>query len=308
MNRATAICFEPLDGESTSSLLLRAASSLSPVPGLVVEGLLGDAEVVASAVHRQDSVDAIVSNLGVERDALQRTMIHRDGENLRVGPFVVRTQDIDQTHRRVCPAALRNDALQGRSPYQRLNWAIRVLRFDADTGGSIIDRCGCGRDLLWRETARIDECPACGCLLWEAAPSDSECQDGEAVHFLSKLFSNREHRREEARSALPSEILEWTEADLLELFETLGLFSHPEVLMRIPRADVELWSRAAGIHATLNGMGAIRNLIECAFEHPPAGADRFWPARRMAFANLAIHRCRSSRARDLLGELLRSFV
>lgn len=308
MTRATAICFEPLEGESASSLLLRAASTLSPVSGLVVEGLLGDAEAVASAVHRHDSIDAIVSNLGVERDALQRTMIHREGDNLRVGPFVVRTQDIDQTHRRVCPAVLRNDALQGRSPYQRLNWAIRVLRFDADSGGSIIDRCGCGRDLLWRETTRIDECPSCGCLLWEAAPSDRECQDGEAVRFLNQLFSDRAARRQEARSALPSEISEWTEADLLELFETLGLYSHPEVLTRMPRGDVEVWCRAVGIHATLNGMGAIRNLIGGAFEDPPAGADAFWPARRMAFANLAMHRCRSSRARRFLGEQLSSFV
>ncbi|UPJ53417.1 TniQ family protein [Bradyrhizobium sp. 200] len=308
MTSETAICFEPFDGESTSSLLLRAATSLSRVPGLVVAGLLGDAEAVASAVHRHDSIEAIVSNLGVERIDLQRTMIYRDGDNLRVGPFVVRTQDIDQTHRRVCPAVLRNDALQERSPYQRLKWTIRVLRFDPDNGGSIVDRCGCGRDLLWRETTRIDECPSCGCPLWESTANDSECQDGEAVHFLNKLFSDRELRREEARSALPFEISEWTEADLLELFETLGLFSHPEVLMRMPRADVELWSRAVGIHATLNGLGAIRNLIEGAFEDPPAGADGFWPARRMAFANLAIHRCRSSRARDLLGELLRSFV
>lgn len=128
------------------------------------------------------------------------------------------------------------------------------------------------------------------------------------MRFLNKLFSDRELRRDEARSALPFEISEWTEADLLELFETLGLFSHPEVLMRMPRADVELWCRAVGIHTALNGIGAIRNLIEGAFEDPPAGADRFWPARRMAFANLAINRSRSSRVRDLLGELLRSFV
>lgn len=308
MTSETAICFEPFEGESTSSLLLRAAASLSPVPGLVIAGLLGDAEAIASAVHRHDSIDAIVSNLGVERTDLQRTMIHRDGDNLRVGPFVVRTQDIDQSHRRVCPAVLRNDALQGRTPYQRLNWTIRVLRFDPDNGGSIVDRCGCGRDLLWRETTRIDECPSCGCLFWESIPTDSECQDGEAVGFLSELFSDCKKRREEAREALPSQVSEWTEADLLELFETLGLYSHPEVLMRIPRADVELWSRAVGIHATLNGMGAIRNLIGGAFEDPPAGADSFWPARRMAFANLAIQRCRELRVRVFLGELLRSFA
>ena len=308
MIRATAISFAPMEGESASSLLLRAASLLSPFPGLIFKNFLGDAEAIASAVHRHDTVDAIASSLGVEQTALGRSMIHRAGHGLRVGPFIVRTQDIDQTHRRVCPAVLRADHESGVPPYQRLSWVIRVIRYDPVSSAPIIDRCACGCELLWSETVRIDECPSCGSRLWESLLGQSEPQDVEAVHFLGALFAESKACRDEARASLPPLVAHWTEGDLLEFFETLGLFSHPEVLTRLPREDTEVWVRAMGIHAALRGMEAIRELIGRAFDDPPPGADRFWSTRRMAFANLAIRQCRSDPVRMLLEELLRSFA
>jgi len=303
----TAISFAPMEGESASSLLLRAASRLSPFPGLIFENFLGDAEAIASAVHRHDAVEAIASSFGVEQTALRRSMIHRADHGLRVGPFIVRTQDIDQTHRRVCPAVLRGDRESGVPSYQRLGWVIRVVRYDSVSSAPIIDRCACGCQLLWSETVRIDECPACGSHLWESMPGQAEPRDIEAVQFLGALFSESEPRRVEARCSLPTIIAHWTEGDLLELFETLGLFSHLEVLTRLPREDTEVWARAVGIHSALRGMEAIRELIGRAFDDPPPGADRFWSTRRMAFANLAIRQCRSDTVRMLLEGLLRSF-
>jgi hypothetical protein len=305
---APAICFEPFENESASSLLVRAASRLSPIPGIVIRHFLGDAEAVASAVHRHEAIGIMADGLGLEPAVIERAMVRRLEEHLALGPFVVRIEDVDQTRRRVCPAVLRNDVRHGRAPYQRLNWPIRVLRFDPDTGEPIVDRCGCGNDLLWCRTVRIDECPACGSLLWESAMAEGTPEDTEAVHFLNRLFSGNAARRREVRASLPQALAGWSEGDLLELFETVGLLSEPEVLMRMPRADIEVWLRAVGIHAALGGTGSIRELVARAFDDPPADADRFWPTRRMAFANAAINRCRSPQARDFLSAQMRTFV
>ena len=302
------ICFEPFENESASSLLVRAASRLSPIPGIVIRHFLGDAEAVASAVHRHEAIKIVADGLGLEPTVIEQAMVPRLGKHLGLGPFIVRMEDVDQTRRRVCPAVLRNDARHGREPYQRLNWLIRVLRFDPDTGEPIVDRCGCGNDLLWYRTVRIDECPACGSLLWDSAMTEETPEDAEAVHFLNWLFSGNAARRREARASLPQALAGWSEADLLEFFETLGFFSETEVLMRMPRPDIEVWLRAVGIHAALGGTGSIRELVARAFDDPPADADRFWPTRRMAFANAAINRCRSPRARDFLSAQMRSFV
>lgn len=305
---AQAICFEPFENESASSLLVRAASRLSPIPGIVIGHFLGDAEAVASAVHRHEAIETVADGLGLEPMVIEQTMVRRLGEHFGLGAFVVRMEDVDQTRRRVCPAVLRNDVRHGREPYQRLNWPIRVLRFDPDTGEPIVDRCGCGSDLLWYRTVRIEECSSCGSLLWDSAMTEETPEDAEAVHFLNRLFSGNAARRREARASLPQALAEWGEADLLEFFETVGLLSEPEVLMRMPRADIEVWLRAVGIHAALGGIGSIRELVSRAFDDPPAGADRFWPTRRMAFANAAINRCRSSHARNFLAAQMRSFV
>jgi hypothetical protein len=306
--RATAISFAPMEGESASSLILRAASLLSPFPGLILKNFLGDAEAIASAVHRHDTIDVIAVVLGVEQTDLKRSMIHRAGHGLRVGPFIVRTQDIDQTHRRVCPAVLRADQESGVPPYQRLSWVIRVIRYDPVSSAPIIDRCACGCELLWSETFRIDECPSCGSRLLESMLGQAEPRDIEAVQFLGALFNESEPRRVEARCCLPTFIAHWTEGDLLEFFETLGLFSHLEVLTRLPREDTEVSVRAVGIRAALQGMDGIRKLIGRAFDDPPPGADRFWSTRRMAFANLAIRQCRSDPVRMFLEEVLRNFA
>jgi hypothetical protein len=74
---------------------------------------------------------------------------------------------------------------------------------------------------------------------------------------------------------LPWELAHWDEGDLLELFETLGLFSEPELLMRMPRADIEIWLRAVGIHSALAGMASIRDLLARAFDDPLLDADRY---------------------------------
>jgi hypothetical protein len=305
---ARAVSFVPMEGESACSLLLRAASLVSPFPSLVVKNLLGDAEAIASAVHRHDAIDAIASSFGVDEATLEGTMMYKADPGLRIGPFVVRTRDIDQSRRRVCPQVLRTDRDIGEPPYQRLSWTIRAIRHDPTSFAPIIDRCGCGCDLLWSQTVVIEECPSCGSLLWESTCGESEPQDAEAVQFLGHLFSSSVARRDDARSRLPPLIAQWTEGDLLEFFETLGLFSHLEVLTRLPRADIEVWVRAVGIRAALEGMEAIRELIGRAFDGPPAGAERFWSTRRMGLANLVIRRCPSDPVRALLEQLLRSFT
>jgi hypothetical protein len=308
VTHAKAISFEPMDGESASSLLLRAASLLCPFPGLVIKSLFGDAEAIASAVHRHDAIDPIASSFGIDEATLINTMIHKADTGLRVGPFVVRARDVDQTRRRVCPAVLRTDRDTGIPPYQRLNWVIRVVRYDETSFAPIIDRCGCGCDLFWSQTVRVEECPSCGSLLWESTRGEAEPQDAEAVQFLGALFSGSEARRGDARSRLPSSIAQWTEGDLLEFFETLGLFSQLDVLTRLPREDVEVWVRAVGIGAALDGMEGVRELIGHAFDEPPAGAERFWSTRRRGLANLTIRRCPSAPVRALLDDILRSFA
>jgi hypothetical protein len=308
VTNARAVSLAPMEGESACSLLLRAAALVSPFPSLVVKRLLGDAEALASAVHRHDVIDPIAFNFGVDEAALINAMIHKADTGLRVEPFVVRARDVDLTRRRVCPEVLRTDRDTGNPPYQRLSWVIRVVRYDETSFAPIIDRCGCGCDLFWSQTVRVDECPDCGSLLWESPPAVGQPQDAEAAQFLGALFSGSEARRSDARSRLLPSIARWTEGDLLEFFETLGLFSQLEVLTRLPREDVEVWVRAVGIGAALDGMDGVRELIGHAFDEPPAGAERFWSTRRMGLANLTIHRCPSAPVRALLDEILRSFA
>jgi hypothetical protein len=308
VTNARAVSFVPMDGESACSLLLRAASLVSPFPSLVVEHLLGDADAIASTVHRHDVIDAIASSFGIDETVLEGTMIHKAEPGLRIGPFVVRTRDVDQTRRRVSPQALRSDRDNGEPPYQRLTWTIRAIRHDPTSSAPIIDRCGCGCDLFWSQTVLIEECPSCGSLLWESTRGEREPQDGEAVQFLGGLFSSSMAHRDDARSRLPPLIAQWTEGDLLEFFETLGLFTHLEALTRLPREDVEVWVRAVGIRAALEGMEAVRKLIGRAFDDPPAGAERFWSTRRIGLANLVMRRCPSDPVRTLLEHLLRTFV
>jgi hypothetical protein len=185
---------------------------------------------------------------------------------------------------------------------------IRVVRYDETSFAPIIDRCGCGCDLFWSQTVRVEECPSCGSLLWESTRGEAEPQDAEAVQFFRALFSSSEARRNDARSRLPPSTAQWTEGDLLEFFETLGLFSQLEVLTRLPREDVEVWVRAVGIGAALDGMEGVRELVGHAFDEPPAGAERFWSTRRMGLAHLVIRRCPSAPVRVLLEEVLRSFT
>jgi hypothetical protein len=135
---------------------------------------------------------------------------------------------------------LRADLESGIPPYQRLSWVIRVNRYDPVSFAPIIDRCACGCELLWSETVRIDECPSCGSYLWDGMFGHAEPQDIEAVQFLGALFNESAPRRVEARCSLPTLIAHWTEGDLLEFFEILGLFSHLEVLTRLPREDTEV--------------------------------------------------------------------
>ncbi|WP_426418099.1 hypothetical protein [Bradyrhizobium genosp. A] len=305
---ATAISLVPMEGESASSLVLRAATVVSPFPGLVVESLFGDAEAIASAVHRHDVANDIASSFGLEETALREMMVLHSENGLKIGPFTVRPRDIDQARRRVCPEVLRADRVAGIPAHQRLSWAIAPLRHDPETGEQIVDRCGCGRELLWSQTIQIDECPGCGSLLWETTIGKRPPQDLEAVQFLAELFSSSEAQRQRFRLLLPTRIAQWTEGDLLELFETIGLFSQLEVLIRLPREDSEIWTRAVGIRAALEGMDGLRSLIGHAFDDPPTQADRLWSARRIGFANLAINRCPSAPVRALLSDLLRSYI
>ena len=203
MTNTRAVSLLPMEGESACSLLLRAAALVSPFPSLVVKHFMGDAEALASAVHRHDAIDPIASSFGIDEATLINTMIHKADTGLRVGPFVVRARDVDQTRRRVCPAVLRTDRDTGIPPYQRLNWVIRVVRYDETSFAPIIDRCGCGCDLFWSQTVRVEECPSCGSLLWESTRGEAEPQDAEAVQFLGALFSSSEARRNDARSRLP---------------------------------------------------------------------------------------------------------
>jgi hypothetical protein len=162
--------------------------------------------------------------------------------------------------------------------------------------------------LVWHRTERIEECPACGSLLWDSAVPAEAPEDTEAVDFLSLLFSASAARRRQARASLPWELELWSEGDLLELFEVLGLLSDPELLMRMPREGSEIWLRAVGIHAALAGIPSIRDLLALAFDDPPINADRFWSTRRMTLTNAAIQRSRSPQVRDFLTKQMRSLL
>jgi hypothetical protein len=210
-------------GESASSFVLRLANFLSVKPDRFLRAYLGDERTLASAIYQYGKADLLGEASGLDRKTLSAAFVRRSPDMIgetSVLDFIVAERHIDQTTRRVSPAALARDVAAGRPPYHRLIWSLGDLRFDPETGSALISACDhCGRILLWEDCFEPGSCGRCGRPLWLAAAPEVTMTPYDLL--VCDLFHPDATIREARRSKLAAPLVVWTEGDLLDLLHTL---------------------------------------------------------------------------------------
>ncbi|MDN4982174.1 TniQ family protein [Bradyrhizobium sp. WYCCWR 13022] len=283
--------FAPLPGESLPSLLLRAASTLTPSPQHVVHDLLGNPEHLASAATRIDRMKELADYLNVAPSELIPTMLVPDDNrphHVRLGDFVFRWDQVRQTPVRFAFDILRKDE----HPYHRLVWSVCALRRDPDTGTPLEDRCAfCSEHFRWSAASALARCHGCGGEATRMTARPKVSDDAKAV-FCAKLLSSSVRQRTEFRRSLPDDMATWAEADLLEMADAL--------------CDLGPSSAEEGdaLNALYTGQGAIASLLAGRLSELRRQAPRM--SSLVAFANLAvrINRLYSLRVRKRLALVL----
>lgn len=212
----------PFPDESAPSLLIRAASLLSPLPSSVVAELLGCEGYAASSMHRVSLAQSLANFLGVSESEVLRTMACVDERNcVRLGSFSLQLNQLAFGIRRTCPRRFADGAPP---PYDRLVWCIRILDVDPDTGYPLIWACpDCGTRLLWSNTVHLDRCGSCQVTLSNASRGHAPYLGPAALSF-ARLFASDPATRALQRAQLPEEIRRWPEADIISLVECLSKF------------------------------------------------------------------------------------
>jgi hypothetical protein len=210
-------------GESASSFVLRLAEFLTVRPAGFLRDLLGDARTAASAIHCFEKIDLFVDASGLDRGTLSAAFVRRSSTapNERAFlDFTISERHVDQTIRRVSPAALARDVAESRPPFHRLIWSLRDLRFDPETLTPLISDCDhCGRTLLWDNAFDPASCGRCGRPLWRSAAARQTITAVDLM--LCELFHPKGKVRAERRRRLAFPLNKWAEGDLLDLLHTL---------------------------------------------------------------------------------------
>jgi hypothetical protein len=291
------VCFEPLPGESLASLVLRAASTLAPLPSAVVQMLLGNAHHLASVVSRNDLVDEFADYLGVSRQQVMLTMMRmceEDPGHVNLDGFVLRPDQIAQTPTRLAVDCINADLRRALPPYHRLVWTVRALDFDPDTGAPLIDHCAsCSQPLAWSTMTEIGLCGSCGTDLVRTVQPVARPQS-EVSRFRSALFRSSTSDRSRVRRKFPFPIAAWPEADLLSLLD---------MLLALGPGDQKMpWDKAV-ISAIYDGPSKIIKLLSARLA---ASGSYGRISHTVAMAQLAIEakRSPSRRVREFLLPLL----
>jgi hypothetical protein len=284
----------PFDGESAASLVSRASALLSPAPATVVAALLGRETYLASAVHSASAAGILADFLGLsESDVVKTMVIRRDDGNVGVGPFSLRADQVTFGQRRTCPRRFAEFS----EPHDKLDWCIRALDVDPDTGYPVISTCpNCGSEMLWCDTRDLDRCAVCSARLSKACGSHHP--DTGYARSIAKLFSSEESVRVRQRRKLPSEMETWTEADILSFVECLAT-------LEARSNQVDAWCRTVAIKSLFGGRSAIANRIERTLEFYRTGSPRTASAIAYARLNVIIRGCATQRAARALLDVLR---
>jgi hypothetical protein len=251
--------FPLMTGESACSFALRLANFLTVRPDGFLRTFLGDARNLASAVHLHGKTDFLSDASGLDRQAIAASFIRPSsdltGERILLD-FTVAEHHIDQTTRRVSPAAFARDVEASKAPYHRLVWSVRELRFDPETGSALISACDhCGRTLTWEDCFDPASCGRCGRELWRAKTPEETMTPYDAL--VCDLFHRDPQVRSDRRSRLAPPLIGWSEGDLLDLMNTLRrvqrIFQIPSMGPNVQAVDPRIIEASSSISGFLNG-------------------------------------------------------
>jgi hypothetical protein len=216
------IRFSPLPGESLTSLIIRAAGAVAPVPWGTVQSLMGNPHHLASAVTRRDLLDEFAEYLNISPQAVASAMIVPSPDEpgcVRLNDFLFRPDQLVLTPVRI--ASDKCDVAALGEPYHRLVWTVRDIRVDPVSGAPLVDRCGfCSAAFAWATMAEIGRCGSCGAYARRSQAPDTP-QDALGT-FRSALLRTSIDERRAARGTLPPSIRAWPEADLFSLLDALN--------------------------------------------------------------------------------------
>jgi hypothetical protein len=216
------IRFSPLPGESLTSLIIRAAGALAPVPWGTVQSLMGHPQYLASALTRRDLLDVFAEYLNISPQAVASAMIVPSLDEpgcVRLNDFLFRPEQLVLTPVRL--AFDPSNAAAHDEWYHHLVWTVRDIREDPDSGAPLVDRCGsCSAAFAWATMAEIGRCGLCGA---HACRSEVPDVPKDALGtFRSALLRTSYDERRAARGTLPPNVRAWPEADLFSLLDALN--------------------------------------------------------------------------------------
>lgn len=296
-----SVHLRPFSGESASGFLVRLSRFLSLEVGTPLYILLGDSRAVASAVHMPSLAQAVAELAGVSHQELLPLFALPDKRTnyLRIGSFILRATQIDQSVRRIAPSVLASDIRAGRRPYHRLIWSIAALRFDPETSDELIQTCDrCGRDLRWVDAFDVAQCSVCTRRLWlSSSTKASDPYD----RFVGGLFNPAINVRSATRSKLPSKTRAWAEGDILDLIDVVGEFN---LSMNHDLASGPRSKEITGVATVLAGEAAIRTSLRRPLQQAMKDNNRLAPVLASCATAARVRRGPSRRVSDYLMTLV----
>ena len=105
------------------------------------------------------------------------------------------------------------------SPHHRAMWHLRPLSFCAESLETLMTHCpdpACGAELTWHRASAPFECDNCGADLREHPQPIVDCEDPEALSFMTELISPDPTARSRSEGMIPPGLSTCTPGDLFE--------------------------------------------------------------------------------------------
>jgi hypothetical protein len=182
-------------------------------------------------------------------------------------------------HRRIAP---RSVAEHG---YHRSIWDVLPLTCCVETGEKLIDRCPCGKALMWWNNS-LEHCgdPACRVDLRELTTSFVDPSQLHQIRFLGKLYSPDMQEQRAAKRQVPAELSDLSSAELLELIILFGV-AHSDPIGKIARkrrpslcnGNFISWTTeelAVGIEVVLGFPASFEKFLDMMIERAPERPGR----------------------------------
>lgn len=186
-------------GESIASLFIRTANANGMSPQELAREGLGMGQLAWPAIIYQPRLlDPISAMFNVSYDLLDQAQIkRRDHNTVTFNGEVLGIDMVDFLRCRLAPSRTK-----GPKAFLRHHWSVRLIDCDPTTGELLVDRCTCGRALLWATMTSFGKCSICR-LPWHELPSKLAAeQNRRQARFWAGLLSAQPEVRNRARRQL----------------------------------------------------------------------------------------------------------